>query len=254
MLTVQRQEDLRVHPAQTLQFQELAADRHLPGQHRELRTLACDGRVGFHRLTQQHFHRLRLLLGDHRDRIGAGFTGHRVKLVPLDNSGLLIRDRGQVWSEELDVVDAYGGDDGDRGVDDVGGIPAPTKPDLHHGDIDGRVGERHESHGDQHFELAHRGSALLLRLLVHQLHERFDLGVDLHVLRWRDRLSVNGNALHRGLQMRAGGAAGAPVQCRQERVDHPGHRGLAVGTRNMDARIRALRRAQQFHEGHDAIG
>ncbi len=46
MFAVQRQEDLGVHPAEALQFEQLAADRHLAAQHRELGVLASDRGVG----------------------------------------------------------------------------------------------------------------------------------------------------------------------------------------------------------------
>ena len=59
VLTVQRQEDLGVHPAEALQFEQLPADRDLAAQHRELGVLAGDGGVGAHRLRQHHLHRLR---------------------------------------------------------------------------------------------------------------------------------------------------------------------------------------------------
>ena len=61
VLTVQRQEDLGVHPAEALQLQQLPADGDLPAQHRELRILARHRGVGADRLRQKHFHRFRRL-------------------------------------------------------------------------------------------------------------------------------------------------------------------------------------------------
>ena len=46
VFTVQRQEDLGVHPAEPLQLQHLSADRDLPAQHRELRVLPGHRGVG----------------------------------------------------------------------------------------------------------------------------------------------------------------------------------------------------------------
>ncbi len=85
MLTVQRQEDLGIHPAQALQLQHLAADGDLPGQHRELGVLAGHRRVGAHRLFQQHLHGLGNLLGDDRNRVGR----HQCVGLPGDDAGLL---------------------------------------------------------------------------------------------------------------------------------------------------------------------
>ena len=50
MLAVQRQEHVGVHAAEALQFEQLAADRDLPAQHRELGVLARHRGVGAHRL------------------------------------------------------------------------------------------------------------------------------------------------------------------------------------------------------------
>ena len=44
-------------------------------------------------------------------------------------------------------------------------------------DVDRGVGERRERHRGEDLELAHRRAAGCLRLLVDQLHERFDLAV-----------------------------------------------------------------------------
>ena len=126
MLTVQRQEDLGVHPAEALQLQQLPADGDLPAQHRELRILARHRGVGADRLRQQHFHRLRHLTADDRDRV----RSRPVLGMLLDDAGLLTGDAGDVVAEVLDVVDADRGDHRDRRVDDVGGVPAPAEADL----------------------------------------------------------------------------------------------------------------------------
>ena len=96
------------------------------------------------------------------------------------------------------------------------------------------------------------GSARGLRLLVDQLHEGLDLAVGLDVLRRADRHAVDGDALDRRLQVRAGGAAGAAAERGQQCVDHPRHRRLAVGARDVDRRIAALRRTEQLHQRRDA--
>ena len=57
MFTVQGKEDLAVHPAEALQLQQLSTDGDLAVEHRELRILAGDRRVGPHRLRQHHLHR-----------------------------------------------------------------------------------------------------------------------------------------------------------------------------------------------------
>src|ERR1700742_4266924 len=87
--------------------------------------------------------------------------------------------------------------------------------------------------------IAVRTSNLLL--LVDHLHERLEFGVGLHVCRWADRFSVDRDTLDRRLQVRAGGAPGAPLQSGQQRIDHPLHRGFAVGSGDVDRRVAALR-------------
>ena len=106
----------------------------------------------------------------------------------VDDAGLLAGDPGDVVAEVFDVVDADRGDDRDRRVDHVGGVPATAHAHLDDGDVDGRVGERRERHRGEHLELAHRRAAGGLRLRVDHLHERLDLAVGRHVLRRADRL------------------------------------------------------------------
>ena len=53
--------------------------------------------------------------------------------------------------------------------------------------------------------------------------------------------------------MRAGEAAGAEPELAQQRVDHPRRRRLAVGAGEVDDGHGALRRAQQVHQGVDAV-
>ena len=63
---------------------------------------------------------------------------------------------------ELGVVHADVGDDGDLGVDDVGGVPPTEQPDLDHVDVDGDVGEPAERGRGDDLEVArpHAGQDL----------------------------------------------------------------------------------------------
>ena len=63
--------------------------------------------------------------------------------------------------------------------------------------------------------------------------------------------AVDADPLGRQLQVRAGGAAGAPVQRGEQRVDHARHRRLAVGAGDVDRRVGALRRPEQVHQRRD---
>ena len=249
MLAVQRQEDVGVHAAEALQFQQLPTDGYLPTQHRELGILARHRGVGANRLRQKHFHRLRHLPADDRDGV---CRRRRLVLLLGDDAGLLAGDLRDGVAEIVGVVHADRRDHGDGRIDDIGGVPAPTEADFDDGHVDRGVGERGERHRRDHFELAHRRATSRFRLLVDKLHERFDLAVGRHVLRRADRPAVDRYALDGGLQVRAGGAAGATVERGQQCIDHPGHRRLAVGARDVDRRVAALRRAEQLHQRRDA--
>ncbi len=119
MFAVQGQEDVGVHPAEALQFQQLATDRDLSAQHREFGVLAGDHRVAPGGLPEQHRQGLRGLTADHRD----GVDRHRFTAGNTDDAGLLRGDLTDGGSEVLGVVHADRGEHHDGGVDHVGGVP-----------------------------------------------------------------------------------------------------------------------------------
>ena len=249
MLAVQGQEDLCVHPAEALQFEDLSTDGGLAAEHRELRTFPRHCGVGGNRLGQKHFHGFRRLQPDDGHGVdGAGALG-----LLLDDAGLLPGDGGDVGAEEFGVIHPDRGDDRHRGVDDIGGIPTAAESDLDDPDVDRGVGEGGERHRGDDFELAHPRAAVGLRLRVDQLHERLDLTIGFDVKRRADRDSVDGDTFGGRLQVRARGTAGTPTERGQQGVDHPRHRGLAVGTRDMDAGVGPLRVVQQFHQRDDPV-
>lgn len=117
-----------------------------------------------------------------------------------DDARLLPGDPGDIGTEIVDVINADRGDDGDRCVDHVGGVPTSAHAHLDHCHVDGRVRKGRERHRGEHLELAHRRATLTrrsLRLLVDQRHQRLDLPVGRHILRRADRLAVDRNAFHR---------------------------------------------------------
>ena len=209
MFAVQRQEDLGVDAAESLQFEQLTPDGDLAAQHRELRVLPGHRGVGSECFCENDFHRLGRLLSDDGDRAEVGLGGDRILGVPLDDAGLLRGDLGDGVAEVVGVVDADRRDDRDGCVDDVGGVPPAAEADLDDGDVDRRVGERGERHGGDDLELAHPRAACRLGLRVDELDERLDLAVGVDVLGWRDRRAVDGDALDGRLQVRAGG----PSRC-----------------------------------------
>ena len=217
MFAVQREKDFGVHPAEALQFQHLSADCDLAAQHRELRIFARYSGISVDGLRQHNLHRLRYLTADDRHRVRCSIFGL------VDDAGFLTGDAGDVVAEVLDVVDADRRDHRDRRVDHIGGVPTSAKTDLDDPHVDRGIRERCECHRGEDLELAHRRATVVLRLLVDHLYERLEFGVGRHVCRWADRLSVDRDTLDRRLQVRAGGAPGAPLQSGQQRIDHPRH-------------------------------
>ena len=209
VFAVQRQVDIGIHAAESLQRQHLSADSDLAAQDGELRVLAGHRGIGLHGLGQQHFHHFGRLARDDRDGVRCALRR------PGDDAGLLPGDAGEIVAQVFDVVDGDRGDDRDRRVDHVGGIPPSTHPHLDHGDVDGGVGERGERHRGQHLELAQSRSSLSentgLRLRVDHLYERLDLAVGRHVVRRADRRGIDRDAFDRRLQVGAGGAPGATL-------------------------------------------
>ena len=90
VLTVQRQEDVGVHPAEALQVEQLAADRDPTAQHGEFAVLPRHGGIAAHRLRQQHLHRFGCLTADDRD----GVDGYEIPTRCGDHTGLLGGDLG----------------------------------------------------------------------------------------------------------------------------------------------------------------
>jgi hypothetical protein len=93
------------------------------------RALAGDHGLHLDRAADQRVQRRGLLAGQHRHRVG------------LDDPGLLPGDRADVGPQVLGVVQRDRGDDGDAGVDDVGGVPGAAHADLDDRDVDRRLGE-----------------------------------------------------------------------------------------------------------------
>ena len=97
--------------------------------------------------------RRRRLGGQDGDQRRVGLADHG-RARRLDDAGLLAGDVGERRAGELVVVHADVGDDGDLGVDDVGGVPATEQPDLDHGDVDGDVGEPAQGRRGDRLEVA----------------------------------------------------------------------------------------------------
>ena len=142
--TVQRQEDLVVLARQPAHRDDLAADAGQPAADAELEPLTGDGGPHLGGVQHQHLGHLERLLGEY---------GHRAR---LDDPGLLGRDRGRVVTEVCRVVDRDRRHDGDLPVGHVRGVPRAAHPHLHHGRVDGCVGEGCVRHAGDDLEERHR--------------------------------------------------------------------------------------------------
>ena len=247
MRTMQRKEDVRIHPAEALKLDQLAANGDLPTENRELGVLSRYRGVGAYRMGQKDFHGFRCLAPDDRD----GVDWHKLTAGRTDDARLLRRNLGDGLAQKLGVIDADRRDDRDRGIDHVGGIPTTAHTGLDNGNVDRRIGEGGKSHRREDLELAHRRTVrsklARLRLRIDYLHERLYFTIGFDIPSRADRLIVDGNALDGGLQVWACGPAGPPIESSQQRIDHPGDRCLAVGAGDVNAGITELRGAEQFH-------
>src|SRR6266702_352186 len=214
-----------------------AADRQLTADHAELDTLPGHRGTDLGRPTQQLGRRLDRLLPEHRD--GAW----------LDDPGLVRRDRRHGVAEVLGVVDGDRGDHGHGSVGHVGVVPGAAHPDLDHGHVHRRVGERGERHRNQHLEERQRDRLAV----VDQPHVGLDLGVDLDEPLGAQRLGVHADPLAHRDQVRAGEQPRAQAARVEQGLHHPRRRGLAVGPGHVDHRVRALRVAEQAGQLPDPV-
>ena len=57
--------------------------------------------------------------------------------VPAEDAGLLAGDGGDGWAEPLGVVERDVSDDGEKRLDDIGGVETAAQADFENGDVDG---------------------------------------------------------------------------------------------------------------------
>ena len=215
---VEREEDVVVLRVQTLQREQLAADRGHPGDDAELQALA-------HGVASTSAHRRS------RTSAGPGSCSASTAVAP----GLMIPAFSSAISstevaEVRRVVDADRGHHRDRPVRDVGGVPQAAHADLHDRDVDRRVRERGVRHPDDRLEEAQR-----VRLRgVDEVRVRRDVVEGADELRVGQRLAVDRDPLVDPLEVGAGEATRAQVERPQQGVDHPARGRLAVGAGQVD--------------------
>ena len=152
-------------------------------------------------------------------------------------------------AQVADVIDRYRGDHRHRAVGDVRAVPCAADADLDHRHVDRRVGEDGERHRGEHLEEGQRGRLAL----VHQGQVRQHLLVGVDEALGAERLAVHADPLPDRGQVRAGEQAGSQPAGTQQRLDHPGGRGLAVGPGDVDDRVRPLRVTEQRGQRRDPV-
>ena len=239
---VQRQEQVGVLRSEAAQRDLLPTDGHVARGDAEVVALDHDSRTHVGRALDEHLDRLgRLLQPDDGDGVG------------LDDAGLLPRDLLDRVPEEVTVVEVDGGDDGDGGIDDVGGVPRPAHADLHDRDVDRGVGERGIRDSDQHLEVGHRRAAVDDRAGVDHLDEGDHLVVGAEEPLRVDRPTADRDPLEHRVQVRRGEPPGVQAQLAQQCLDDAGGARLAVGAGDVDDGEGALRVAEQLHDRTDPV-
>ena len=147
------------------------------------------------------------------------------------------------------MVNGDRGDDRDRAVGDVGGVPGAARAHLDDRDVDRRVRERGERHRGEQLE----EGQLHGLLPVDHCRVRREVLVGGDEVLLGQGIPVDADPFpHRG-QVRAGVQAGAQATGPQQGVGHPRGGGLAVGAGHMDHRVRPLRIAEQRGQRGDPV-
>ena len=189
----------------------------------------------------QHLERRRVLLG--RDRRGAG----------LDDARLDGGDLGDRVPEAVGVVEVDRGEHHHVAVGGVGRIPRTAHPDLDNRDVDGRVGEGHESEHRQQLEEGEGRVARGGEFGVDEVDERRDLVPGIRDEPVVDRLAVDHDPLGEPLQVRAREQARAQTVGADDRLDDPRGRRLAVGAGEVHDPVGRLRVAEELQHPPGAL-
>ena len=159
--------------------------------------------------------------------------------ILLEDAGFLVGDLPDRMAEEVAVVEADIGDDGEVGLQDIGAVEPAAEPRLDHGDVDVGIGEPLETETRGNFE---ERQALLDEI-------GFPLREEGEYIFLRDHLPVDADALPEITEMRRGEKAGAEPRRPEGGSEHRRDRALAVGPRHMDAAETAFGMAERLAEG-----
>ena len=144
----------------------------------------------------------------------------------FDDAALFARDRGDRVAKPIHVVKADRGYHADQRRHHVGRVQAPAKPGLDNREIDRGLGEIQEHQRDRELEKRERE----IRALVNRTQP-------LDILQHQPRRhlgAVDPGALGQMNQVGLGVEAAAYSSRAHDRVEHRGHRPLALGSGDMD--------------------
>ncbi len=183
---------------------------------------------------EDYFVRFGMLCGDHGWNFG------------LENSSFFAGDFGKGVAEEIFVVEVDAGDDGDGGLNDVGGIEAAAEPDFEDGEVDFFFCEILEGHGGDAFEIGGVGAEFSGG------EESFDLllgaGEDGGEIFVGDFLAVDAEAFVDFFEVGRSVEAGAQAGVAEDGFEKCGGRTFAVGAGDVCGRIGAAGVAEGFVE------
>ena len=171
----------------------------------------------------------------HRSRIGpiaSGGWAAQITVAPVwMMPDLAVAMSSMRVAQPLGVVQTDRGDHTGVGLQHVGRVLGAAEPDLDDRHVDRRVGERGQRHRRGQVEI---GQRLLAPRSSRKLARPARPPVDLDERLLVDRRAVDADPFAHRLQVRAGVAPGAQPVRPQQRVDHPGRRGLAVRAGQVD--------------------
>ena len=110
------------------------------------------------------------------------------------DAGLLARDRVERRAQHLDVIERDAGHDREHRLGGIGGVETAAQTDLHHGDVDGLLGEVPVGGHGERFEV---GRGVAQRLASDRDHP-LELGGELVT---RDDAAADPDALGNLLEM-----------------------------------------------------
>ena len=163
----------------------------------------------------------------------------------LDDTRLFGRDQFDAVAEHVAMIEPDRRDRRHLRLHHVGGVKPSAEAHLDHGQIDLAPRELQDSHGGHELEETRKIVRICPALPFRHRLQLVHVGDD---LRFAQQLPVDLDAFPEFHQMRRSVEPGAPAGRVQDRVEHRGHRPLAVGAGDMNDRVAPLRMPQRLDQ------